>query len=129
MYTRSLILLLASSLILASCAKTDKKAELEKLKAQSTELTIKIKTLEDEIAKENPGAEAVKAKDVGVTTLATRPFEHFVQTQGSIYSKDNIMVSAKSAGLITKVYVVEGDHVTQGQVLAESRQFSLSAEH
>src|SRR5271154_6094058 len=118
-FTYSISVVLISGLIVLGCAKKDKKAELESLKSKSTDLAMQIKKLEDEITKESPQAEAVKAKDVGVIALTTRVFDHYVQTQGSIYSKDNIMVSAKSAGLITSGFVVEGDQVTQGQILAQ----------
>jgi RND family efflux transporter MFP subunit len=42
-----------------------------------------------------------------------------VQTQGSVESIDNIIISAKSPGVITNVYVREGDVVTKGQTLAQ----------
>jgi RND family efflux transporter MFP subunit len=58
-------------------------------------------------------------KEVAVSEIAPRSFDHFVQTQASIVSIDNIQMSAKSAGIVTYVYVREGDAVGKGQILAQ----------
>ena len=113
------ILLVAS---LASCgenASKDKKAQLEKLKSDQAKLSKEIQQLEEEIAKENPDAVAVKAKDVSVKELTPRKFEHYVQTQGTVEAEDNILVSAQAMGVITSVLVTEGQQVSKGQVLAQ----------
>jgi membrane fusion protein (multidrug efflux system) len=108
--------------ILASCSgKPESKTEkLETLKKEQAELSKTIESLEKEIAKENPdAAPKVKMKEVNVVELAPRPFDHYVQTQGSIVSIDNIQMSAKSAGVVTHVYVREGEVISQGQTLAQ----------
>lgn len=109
--------------LLAACSATsdnvDKKARLDELKKQQAEITKEIKDLEAVIAKENPDAAAVKAKSVAVAELAPRKFEHYVQTQGKIDAEDNILVSAKSPGVVTQVFVKEGQTVSKGQVLAQ----------
>jgi membrane fusion protein (multidrug efflux system) len=111
---------LALLVILAACGGSDKKAELAKLKAEQATTQSKIAALEAEIAKEGTDTTAtVRTKDVGVTALAPKRFEYYVQTQGAIESEENIQVSAKSAGIITQVFVREGDVVTKGQTLAQ----------
>jgi RND family efflux transporter MFP subunit len=109
--------------MLAACSAAtpdDKKAQLDKLKKQETEITKQIQQLEAEIAKTNPDSTvSAKAKEVSVTELAPRKFDHYVQTQGSVDAEDNILVSAKSAGVVTAVYVKEGQQVSKGQVLAQ----------
>jgi membrane fusion protein (multidrug efflux system) len=113
---------LAFAALLASCSATssdDKKAQLEKLKSDQANIAKQIKTLEDAIAKENPTEKVIKAKDVMVKPVTPRPFDYYVQTQGSIESEENVQVSAKSAGLVTQVFVREGEIVTKGQVLAQ----------
>ncbi|MBT1687940.1 efflux RND transporter periplasmic adaptor subunit [Dawidia soli] len=98
---------------------TKKQDELKKKKAQQVELTKEIKDLEAEIAKLSPDSSKVKAKDIEVKELAPRAFEHYVKTQGQIEAEDNILVSAKSAGVVTQVFVKEGQQVSKGQVLAQ----------
>jgi len=108
--------------LLAACSATsdkDKKAKLDKLKKEQADLTKEIKDLEAEIAKENPDSVAVKTKAVAVKELQPQKFDHYVQTQGKIDAEDNILVSAKSAGVVTQVFVTEGQSVSKGQVLAQ----------
>ncbi|HEY9045475.1 MAG TPA: efflux RND transporter periplasmic adaptor subunit [Ohtaekwangia sp.] len=121
-YTRLSVIAIAGVLAACSAASPDdKKAQLEKLKTQQVEITKQIQQLEAEIAKANPDstATAVKSKEVSVTELAPRKFDHYVQTQGSIDAEDNIMVSSKSMGVVMAVYVKEGQQVSKGQVLAQ----------
>lgn len=118
----NLLLAFAVAVVLVACGggEPDKKAKLEKLKADQAKLTAEITTLEQEIAKENPNAKTnVKSKEVAVAALTTRKFDHYVQTQGSVESENNILVSAKSPGVVTQVFVTEGQRVTKGQVLAQ----------
>lgn len=111
----------ALTVLLAACSgkQENKTAELEKLKKDQAELTKKIETLEKEIAKENPVEAKVKMKEVSVTEITPRSFDHYIQTQGSIVAIDNIQMSAKTAGIVTYVYTREGEVVSQGQILAQ----------
>lgn len=118
-YTLRLLPFALVALFLASCGDTDKAAQLAELKAKQAELTKSITALENEIAAENPDSITVRMKDINVAELATRKFDYFVQTQGMIESEDNILVSAKAMGVITAVFVKEGQNVTKGQVLAQ----------
>ena len=111
-------LLLALTLLVAACEQTDKKAELEKLKKEQAELSTKIADLEKEVAATS-GDSTVKTKDVEVQELQPKSFNHYVQTQGHVDAEDNIMVSAKAMGVITQVYVKEGQSVSKGQVMAQ----------
>lgn len=110
--------------LLAACSAAspddDKKTRLEKLKSQQADLSKEIANLEAEIEKETPdSAKTVKAKEVAVTELKVQKFDHYVQTQGKVESENDILVSAKSMGGVTQVYVQEGDQVSKGQVLAQ----------
>lgn len=118
-YTSLLIASALISVVLIGCGEEDKAAKLAELKTQQAELAKSIATLETEIAEANPDAVTVRMKDINVSELATRKFDYFVQTQGMIESEDNILVSAKSMGVITAVFVKEGQTVTKGQILAQ----------
>ncbi len=114
---------LAVVLILSACSATtpenDKQLRLEKLKGEQASLAKEIKTLEDEIAKTNPEAVAVKSKEIVIAELAPRSFNHYVQTQGSVEAEDNIMLSAQSMGVVDNIYVREGQQVSKGQTLVQ----------
>lgn len=103
--------------------KTDlqgKREELAELKSQQAELNTKIKSLESEVTKLDPKkAETARVKDVTVSPVAASTFRHFVELQGTIDAKNNVQVSPKSGGVVTAVYVKEGDRVRAGQAIAK----------
>ena len=112
--------------LLTACSqekKTDvqgKREELTALKSQQTELTTKIKTLEADLAKLEPKKqENERVKDVSVAPLSASTFKHFVELQGTIDAKNNVQVSPKSGGVVTTVFVKEGDQVRAGQAIAK----------
>ncbi|MEJ1237698.1 efflux RND transporter periplasmic adaptor subunit [Chryseolinea sp. T2] len=121
LYNKLSVIALAAVLVACSAtsADKDKKARLEKLKTEQAALQKEIKKLEEEIGKENPQAAVVKAKEVVVKELQPSKFEHFVQTQGMIESNENIQVSTKMPGVVTEVFVQEGQEVRRGQTLAQ----------
>lgn len=102
-----------------ACGGGDKKAELEKLKNQRTELDAKIAELEKDSTVVGKDSASQKAKEVDVLTLQSRAFNHYVQTQGHVDAEDNILVSPQAQGVVTAVYVKEGQAVSKGQVLAQ----------
>jgi len=115
-----------SATLLASCGgekKTDlqsKREELQKLKSEQASLNTKIKTLEGEVTKLDPKkAEESRVKDVAVSPVSATTFKHFVELQGTVDAKNNVQVSPKSGGVVTAVYVKEGDNVRAGQAIAK----------
>lgn len=117
-----LIAVLAS--ILASCGGQKKegvegkKEELTKLKAERVENEKKIKALEIEIGKLEPNKVIeAKVKPVSVDTLDAETFRHYVELQGSVDAKNNVMVTPKSGGAVVAMYVKEGDFVKAGSVI------------
>lgn len=115
---KKIIIYSALVVLLASCgASTDKKAELEKLKAQRELLNNQIAQLEAEV---NPaGTAEVKAVPVKILNASECVFNHFIQVQGTVDGDQNIAVSPQMAGIVTGVYVKEGTSVKKGQVMAE----------
>ncbi len=109
----------ALAAVLVACGEDAKQAKLDKLKAKQTELARQIAELEKEIKSSNTDSLAVRTKDVAVVELQPRAFDHYVKTQGLVESEDNILVSAKGMGVITQVFVKEGQSVTKGQTLAQ----------
>ncbi|SFD02283.1 RND family efflux transporter, MFP subunit [Spirosoma endophyticum] len=97
-----------------------KRNELAELKTQEAELTAKIKALEADLKKLDPTKkEEARTKDVQVAPLTISTFRHFVELQGTIDAKNNVQVSPKSGGVVTAVYVKEGDYVKAGQRIAQ----------
>ncbi len=113
------LLLAVIVMFAAACGNTvDKQAELTKLKKQRDELNVKIKAIEDELAQKD-GSGLKKLTDVLVTEIQPSAFEHFLEVQGKVDGEDNLAVSAQMGGIITDVFVKEGDAVKKGQIMAQ----------
>ena len=112
------LLVIAIASIVISCGTPDKKAELEKLRSQKTEIDSKISSLEEELAK----SDTTKQKLTDVVTMALVPqsFKTFIEVQGRIDADENVSLSTEMPGTITKINVKVGDQVSKGQVLAET---------
>jgi RND family efflux transporter MFP subunit len=116
--------ILLGAALLASCGTKDKNAELNDLKAKRSELDGKIAELEKELGVTN----APKTRKVMTTDVATAPFKHCVEIQGTVDAENNIVVAPQIPGLVTKIYVQEGDAVQVGQLLAETDNSAYAAQ-
>jgi RND family efflux transporter MFP subunit len=56
---------------------------------------------------------------VSTLELKTTAFEHYLDLQGNVQTKQNILLYPEMAGTLVKVYVKEGQPVRKGQVLAK----------
>ncbi|WP_254413118.1 efflux RND transporter periplasmic adaptor subunit [Dyadobacter diqingensis] len=123
---KNILTIAIAAALLASCTgeKKDglaaKKEELTQLKTQQGETDKKIKALEIEIAKLDPKkAGEAKIKAVSVAPLSAETFRHYVELQGSVDAKNNVLVTPKSGGAITAMYVKEGDYVNAGTAIGK----------
>lgn len=96
-----------------------KKANLEKLQAQRDDLEKKIASLQADIAKTDTStAVEQKPKLVALTTLAMQPFQHYLELQGTVDSKNiSYITPTGQGGQVKAIYVKQGDHVRQGQLV------------
>ena len=89
-----------------------KKTELDQ---QSQEISEKIKLLIAEIDKLDtlkrvPLVTAIEAKQ--------EVFNHYLELQGDVKTKQNVLIYPEMPGTLEKVYVTRGQNVSKGQVLA-----------
>jgi membrane fusion protein, multidrug efflux system len=106
-------------LIMFSCA-GDRKAQLNKLKAQQTALAEKIKNLEAEInASRKDDLNPENFKFVGITDVRNDKFDHFIRVQGKLDGDQNAAVFAEAPGTIFAKYADVGQKVVKGQILAQ----------
>jgi RND family efflux transporter MFP subunit len=106
-------------LLAAACGKVDKKAQLAKLISERDKLNGQITAIEKEIAGSGKDSIAEIPVDVSVTEIQSAEFNHYVEVQGRVDGEENVTVTSKMAGVISKIFVKEGDNVKAGQVLAE----------
>jgi RND family efflux transporter MFP subunit len=115
------------AIALASCGGGPKPDSIEGKKARVAELRTAIaaeqtelKKLEADLLKMGAAdGNSVKSEIVKTTLLSPTTFKHFIQVQGAVTANQNVMVNARMAGIVSKVYVREGDVVSKGQILAQ----------
>lgn len=99
----------------------EKKAQLEKLKTQQSEITAQIATLQDEILAmgDSLNKEEDRSKVIALTTVTKQNFIHAIDVQGRVDGDENITYSAKVPSVVTKINVKVGQRVSKGTILAE----------
>jgi membrane fusion protein, multidrug efflux system len=112
---KNIILLALVATVLFSCS-SDKKAKLEKLRKEYDAIGLEIKKLEKEIG----SSRVVKTTVVKIAELRPTEFNHYVEIQGKLDGDEFVAIQPRNqGGIVTKVYVKEGDNVRKGQVLAQ----------
>ena len=107
--------------VAVACGAPDKKAELEKLKSEQATLAEKISALEEEIKKTDTTKDAnTKFIIVSFEEVKKKSFTHYIQVQGKIDSDKNVEVSSSIGGSVDHVYVVKGQQVQAGTLLAKT---------
>ena len=97
----------------------DKKAAIEKLKAERTKNDEEIKKLQAELEKlDSNSANASKIKLVAVATVTTQDFKHYIDLRGHVDAENISYISPRGMpGQVRAVYVQQGQYVKKGQLL------------
>jgi len=105
---------------------------LEAIKLKKQEITEKQKLLTAELRQLDS---FIKIKDSNsklalVTTIKTeeREFRHYLDLQGNVMTKQNVLIYPEMAGTLIKVYVKEGQNVKKGQLLATIDDGGMSSQ-
>jgi len=135
---KNILALLMMTLFLASCGSGDKKSvdaviesqNLESIRAKKTELISEQNLIKQDIKKLDI---VISELDVGTKTplittfkLETSHFKHFLELQGNVTTKNLLMIYPEYSGVLTNVYVREGQKVQKGAVLAKIDDGGLS---
>lgn len=130
--------LLTVSLILLSCGKKEavsveelvSEGTIKELRTRKVEITtnleainIDLKAVNDAISK----LDTVKKLPL-ITTIITKEevFNHYLELQGNVKTKQNVLVYPEMPGILRRVYVKEGQRVAKGQLLATIDDGGLS---
>jgi membrane fusion protein (multidrug efflux system) len=113
-------------LFLASCGNADPKAQLEKLKSERANLDAQIAELEKQLG--DSALDNHVFKQVLVTTVAPGVFKHYIDVQGAVDAESNVAVNPQMPGVMTRIFVTEGQSVSTGQVLGEVDNSVLKAQ-
>jgi RND family efflux transporter MFP subunit len=112
-------------ILLSACGKGDKKSnelaskkqQLEALKKQQSSLAAEIKKLEEEISLIDSSASISKGKLVGTAPVLIEDFTHYIDLQGKVDADQVSYIAPPNGqgGVVTEIFVKEGDRVKKGQ--------------
>lgn len=136
---KNILTILAFSLVLVSCG--DKKDSVEaiiengdlgEMRAKKTELLQEQSKLKVSIDSLTAAIEekdtTKKASLITTTTIQDTVFEHYFEVQGNVETDQNIVLYPEYTGVLTQVYVKEGQRVSKGQRLARIDDGGLGSE-
>ena len=104
--------------------------DVELLKSRKSEIDAKLEELSLDLNQLNNKL-SVLNKDRNtplITTITTseQQFNHFIELQGNVKTKQNVLVYPEMPGILNKVYVKEGQKVKKDQILATIDDGGLS---
>ena len=135
---KNILALFILTLFLASCGSGDKKSvdaviesqNLESIRAKKSELVTEQNLIKQDIKKLDI---VISELDVGTKTplittfkLEVSNFKHFLELQGNVTTKNLLTIYPEYSGVLTNVYVREGQKVKKGEVLAKIDDGGLS---
>lgn len=109
-------ILIATAFLMSCGGKKTTEQQIADLKKEKEKIEASIKDLEDKLP---PKQENASKKAISVESIKTSEFKHFIELQGNVEAEENMWVTS-TGGIITRVFVKEGDVVRVGQVLAET---------
>lgn len=113
-----LVAVLAAVVIFTACS-GDKRAQLEKMKADYEKLGNDIKSLESELKIVGDTSLITNTTKLPYLEIKKTSFSHYIEVQGRIDGEENVIATSQMLGVVTKINVKEGDKVQKGQILAE----------
>ena len=135
---KNIYLVLSLSLLLLSCGGEKTKTVEEVIATANTE-TIRTKR-SDLVAEQQTLHEQIKQLDEAlsqydtlkkiplITTFTAKQevFNHFLELQGNVTTKNLLVITPEYNGILTNVYVKEGQRVSKGQILGKIDDGGLS---
>ena len=136
---KNIITLALVAAVLFSCGNKEEsvdalisKGDISAMRAKKTELVNQQNELKASIDSLTAAIEKKdvkkKAALVTTTTLQDTVFNHYFEVQGNVNTDQNILLYAEYTGVLTQIYVKEGQHVAKGQRLARIDDGGLGSE-
>lgn len=129
---KKIILFTTISLLLLSCSKNEKEASIEQLISDKnvTALQAKKATIQAELTKIDDALASLDVKKeealVSVQTIKDTVFNHYLEIQGNVNTKENILVQPEFSGTLTALNVKAGQRVSKGQILGRVDDAGMS---
>jgi membrane fusion protein (multidrug efflux system) len=122
---KKIIVITALSIAVLACSKKEDDATVDQLISKKilAELQEKKATLQADLSKIDEALAQLDVKKeealVTTATLKDTVFNHYLEVQGSVETKENIVVQPEFSGTLTALYVKAGQRVTKGQMLGK----------
>jgi RND family efflux transporter MFP subunit len=127
---KNIIYLFTFTVLLSSCGSSSEQTigeliaqgDLETLRAKKTEISEKQKVINSDLKQLDSAISALSGEGnlplITTITAQAEPFYHFLELQGDVKTKQNVLIYPEMAGTLERVYVKEGERVSKGQLLA-----------
>lgn len=127
---KKIYLFLGLAFLATACTENTQRTEksalapknLDALQVQKNELTQQLNTLQIELDKVNAAIDARSVSEkrtlVSAITVEESNFEHTVEIQANIQTRQNLTLYPEFAGKLIRIYTQEGEEVKKGTVLA-----------
>lgn len=137
---RKIYSVIAIALFLTSCGGSKKQSveevlasnDLTKIRTKKAALDAQVQALSGDIKILNDKiSELDTTKRIPlITVIASKQtvFNHYLELQGDVKTKQNVLVYPEMAGQLYKIYVKEGQYVKKGQILARIDDGGLSSQ-
>ena len=122
---KKIIVITALSIAVLACSKKEDDATVDQLISNKNvaELQAKKATLQADLSKIDEALAKLDVKKeealVTTATLKDTVFNHYLEVQGNVNTKENIVVQPEFSGTLTALYVKAGQRVTKGQMLGK----------
>jgi RND family efflux transporter MFP subunit len=129
---KKILILSALSILLFSCGGKENNQSLDAIIASKNvkELQAKKTALQADIAKIEEALATLDVKKdealVSVLTLKDTLFNHYLEIQGNVDTKENILVQPEFSGNLTSLTVKAGQRVSKGQILGRVDDAGMS---
>ena len=124
---KKIFLLTTLSILIFSCGKKDDNANIDALVESKNVVNIKAKRdlLQADISKLDAALATLSTKKaeealVSVLTVKDTIFNHYLEVQGNVDTKQNILIQPEMPGNLVALNVKAGQRVSKGQVLART---------
>ena len=137
---RKIYSVIAIALLLTSCGGSKKQSveevlasnDLTKIRTKKAALDAQVQALSGDIKILNDKiSELDTTKRIPLITVIDAKqtvFNHYLELQGDVKTKQNVLVYPEMAGQLYKIYVKEGQYVKKGQILARIDDGGLSSQ-
>ena len=124
---KQLIILFTATIMLFSCGKKEENANIDALIKSKDLVAIKVKRdiLQADLAKIENAITALDVKKaeealVTVMTIKDTVFSHYLEVQGEVNTKENILIQPEMPGTLVSLNVKAGQRVSKGQILGRT---------